>query len=120
MSYSTDFTNKKNIVRLRIGDNNPTEEYLVDDEIAYALSSSSDNILLACSLCCSMIAGKMARLKEKVTEEDLVIVDKRFAYWTLMAETFKKEYDSSPEGKTAALSAVKKSTTIDVSYIRGL
>jgi len=60
-NYDADLADAISKVRLLIGDTDPNDRLLLDDEIAFFLSEQSDNIYLAAAACCRAIAAKFSR-----------------------------------------------------------
>lgn len=70
MSWSYDASNlntttasgRLNTVRLIVGDTETTDQLIQNEEIAFALSQSNNNVYYAASLVCRLIAAKFSRL----------------------------------------------------------
>jgi hypothetical protein len=61
MSYNPSLVDKKDQVRLKIGDVYPDQEFLSDQEIRFMLDANSQHVLRASSAACRAIAARFAR-----------------------------------------------------------
>ena len=62
MPYQNDpINNTTDAVRLEIADTTEERELVSDQEVAYALSKESDNVLKAAARCCEIIMARYAR-----------------------------------------------------------
>ena len=58
---TTTATGRRNAVRFLVGDTDPLDVQVQDDEIAFALTESGDNVYEAGAYCCRAIAAKYSR-----------------------------------------------------------
>lgn len=58
---TTTASGRRNAVRFLVGDTDSTDVQVQDDEIAFALTESSDNVYEAGAYCCRAIAAKYSR-----------------------------------------------------------
>jgi len=58
---TTTASGRRNAVRFIVGDTDPNDTQVQDDEIAFALAQSSDNIYETGAYCCRAIAAKYSR-----------------------------------------------------------
>jgi hypothetical protein len=58
---TTTASGRRNAVRFLVGDTDSTDVQVQDDEIAFALAESSDNVYEAGAYCCRAIAAKYSR-----------------------------------------------------------
>ena len=58
---TTTATGRKNAVRFLVGDTDSTDVQVQDDEIAFVLTESGDNVYEAGAYCCRAIAAKYSR-----------------------------------------------------------
>lgn len=59
---TTTASGRLNTVRLLVGDTDSSDELVQNEEIAFALSQSNDNVYYAGSLVCRLVAAKFSRL----------------------------------------------------------
>jgi len=59
---TTTSSGRLNTVRLIVGDTETTDQLIQNEEIAFSLSQSNDNVYYAASLVCRLIAAKFSRL----------------------------------------------------------
>lgn len=61
ISYDKNLPTEKDKVRLLIGDNIESDEFLADSEIQYIIDDEEGNLLDAAARCCDVIANKASR-----------------------------------------------------------
>lgn len=59
---TTDASGRLNTVRLLVGDTDSSDELVQNEEIAFALSQTNDNVYYAGALVCRLVAAKFSRL----------------------------------------------------------
>lgn len=75
MPGSSTADERRDAVRLLIGDTDSTDEKLTDEEIAYALAQTSNETYTAAAICARAVAGKYANL----TDTDFEGVSDKFS-----------------------------------------
>lgn len=65
---TTTSATRRDAVRLLVGDTDTTDQQVTDEEIAFALSQTSDDVYSAGSLICRVISGKYARMVDTSVE----------------------------------------------------
>jgi hypothetical protein len=78
-------------VRLLVGDTDTTDQQVSDEEIAFALSQTSDDIYNAGALMCRTIAGKYSRLVDTSIESVSSSYSQRAKQYSELAVRLVKE-----------------------------
>lgn len=89
---TTTSAGRRNAVRFLVGDTDSTDVQVQDDEIAFALTESSDNVYEAGAYCCRAIAAKYSRRVD--TELDGALsasYSDLHAHYMALAETLEAE-----------------------------
>lgn len=88
---TTTSATRRDAVRLLVGDTDTTDQQVSDEEIAFALSQTSDDIYNAGALMCRTIAGKYSRLVDTSIESVSSSYSQRAAQYLELAARLVKE-----------------------------
>lgn len=88
---TTTSATRRDAVRLLVGDTDTTDQQVSDEEIAFALSQTSDDIYNAGALMCRTIAGKYSRLVDTSVESVSSSYSQRAAQYLELAARLVKE-----------------------------
>lgn len=96
-------TERRDGVRWLVGDTDTTDQQTSDEEIAFALTQSSDDIYLAGSIVCRAIAAKYARLVDVSVDDTELTVDysKRQEAYLKLAGKLERQSVRGPGGSIA-------------------
>ena len=93
---TTTATGRRNSVRFLVGDTDPNDVQIVDDEIAFALAQNADNIYAASAFCCRALAAKYSRRVDTELDGALsATYSDIHAHYLSLAETLEAEYRKS-------------------------
>jgi hypothetical protein len=88
---TTTSATRRDAVRLLVGDTDTTDQQVSDEEIAFALSQTSDDIYNAGALMCRTIAGKYSRLVDTSIESVSSSYSQRAKQYSELAVRLVKE-----------------------------
>jgi hypothetical protein len=88
---TTTSATRRDAVRLLVGDTDTTDQQVTDEEIAFALSQTSDDIYNAGALMCRTIAGKYSRLVDTSIESVSSSYSQRAKQYSELAVRLVKE-----------------------------
>lgn len=79
-------TNKKNQVRLMIGDTNTSDQLIQDEEIEFYLLQNSDEVITSAVDCCEAIAAEFSRQADTTNGALSVKASQRAKAYLVLAE----------------------------------
>jgi hypothetical protein len=88
---TTTSATRRDAVRLLVGDTDTTDQQVSDEEIAFALSQTSDDIYNAGALMCRALAGKYSRLVDTSIESVSSSYSQRAKQYSELAVRLVKE-----------------------------
>lgn len=92
----------RDAVRFTVGDVDPEDKQLGDQEVEYLLSKNGDSILLASIEACNILAAKYARLVDKNFSDTSENLGTRYQHYLDLAKRLKSEMGSSPSSPATA------------------
>lgn len=87
---STDLTADRDKVRTYIGDTDPSDQLLSDEQIAFALTEAGP-VRSASALACEWIAAKFARQADKSVGDMSITYSQKAAQYTDLAQRLRRE-----------------------------
>jgi hypothetical protein len=115
-TYSGDpAANNRDSVRFLIGDTDTTKQQLTDEEIAFLLTQSGDNVYLAGASACYAIAADYARLVDKEVGDLVIDYSQRVEHYMTLGKQLEKQASkkSTPNIFSAALNTADKNAIDD-------
>lgn len=88
----SDISSDLNKVRVMIGDTNPNDEQLSDEEIQFAIETQSD-LRKASAQCCWMLAAHYARMVDKWVGDLKLLASQRTRQYRELADYYGKDED---------------------------
>lgn len=88
---TTTAATRRDAVRLLVGDTDTSDQQVTDEEIAFALSQTSDDLYNAGALICRVLAGKYARLVDTSFETVSSSYSQRATQYAALAVRLSKE-----------------------------
>ena len=93
---TTTATGRRNSVRFLVGDTDPNDVQILDDEIAFALAQNSDSIYAAAAFCCRALAAKYSRRVDTELDGALsATYSDIYEHYISLAETLEAESKKS-------------------------
>lgn len=92
--YISPDTSDKDAVRFLVGDTGPTDWYLQDEEITWALAQQS-TVHMAAAVCAEAIAGQLARLADLSLDDTSISYSQRHRHYMDLAERLRETPTSS-------------------------
>lgn len=88
---TTTSATRRDAVRLLVGDTDTTDQQITDEEIAFGLSQSSDDLYNASALLCRALSGKYARLVDTSIESVSSSYSQRAQHYAELAVRLSRE-----------------------------
>ena len=94
-------TSAADALRFKLGDTDTTTPLFSDDEIAYALSSNNNTVILAAIQLCDNMAVRLANKMDRTVGPASIRYGEQFQRWTTMADRFKAESAKGVDGSSS-------------------